>query len=152
MFMKSLDSFDNCHKKIGILGGTFDPIHYGHLISAQWSMESFSLDRILFIPTGSPPHKQEKEVLSADHRYQMILLAIKDHPHFQISTIELTRKDPSYTIDTIRELQNKYDNDTQLFFITGADSILELHTWKRYEELLDSCCFIATTREGYNTK
>ncbi len=138
-------------RRVGLLGGTFDPIHYGHLISAQWSMERFSLDQVLFIPTGSPPHKQENEVMPATHRYQMVLLAIKDHPNFKISTIELTREGPSYTIDTIRTLQNRYNGNAQLFFITGADSILELHTWHRYKELLASSNFIATTREGYDS-
>lgn len=139
-------------KKIGILGGTFDPIHYGHLITAQWAKENFALDKVIFIPAGMPPHKTDKAVLSAKHRYQMTLLATIDVPYFEVSSMEIHREGPSYTIDTIKELSAYYSSKTEIFFITGADSILELHTWNRYEELLKSCHFIAATRQGYDTK
>lgn len=138
-------------KKIGIMGGTFNPIHYGHLIAAKWAKENFQLDKVVFIPAGFPPHKQEKEVLPVKHRYLMTLLATIDEPDFEVSTIEIDRQGPSYTIDTIKQIHT-YNKNTQIFFITGADSILELHTWKKYEELIKSCYFIAATREGYDTE
>ncbi|RBP39559.1 nicotinate-nucleotide adenylyltransferase [Garciella nitratireducens] len=142
---------DNRYKKIGIMGGTFDPIHYGHLIASKWAKENFELDKVIFIPAGVPPHKKEREVLSAEHRYFMTLLATIDEPDFDVSTIEIDRQGPSYTIDTIKELQAYY-KDIQIFFITGADAILEIHTWRNYEELIKSCYFIVATREGYDTK
>jgi len=139
-------------KKIGIIGGTFDPIHYGHLIAAHWAQECFSLDKVIFMPAGTPPHKLDNNVLSAEHRYNMTLLATNDQPNFEVSSMEIKRKGPSYTIDTINELHRLYKGkDTQILFITGADSILEIHTWKRYEDLLRKCFFIAVTREGYDT-
>lgn len=138
-------------KRIGILGGTFDPIHYGHLITAQWAKENFFLDKVIFIPAGTPPHKLNKTVLSVKYRYAMTLLATIDVPYFEVSSMEMDREGPSYTIDTIKELSAYYSSETEIFFITGADSILELHTWNRYEELLKSCFFIAATREGYDT-
>src|SRR5690554_8158122 len=86
-------------KKIGVIGGTFDPIHYGHLIAAQWAQECFSLDKVIFMPAGSPPHKLNNNVLAAEYRYTMALLATNDQPYFEVSSMEIKRKGPSYTID-----------------------------------------------------
>lgn len=147
-----MEKKEKASKRIGVLGGTFNPIHYGHLIIAQWAKENFALDKVIFIPAGMPPHKSEKTVLSARHRYEMTLLATIDVPDFEVSPMEIHREGPSYTIDTIRQLSAYYSSETKIFFITGADSILELHTWSRYKELLQSCFFIAATREGYNTQ
>lgn len=140
-------------KKVGIFGGTFDPIHYGHLIAAHWAKESFALNKVIFMPAGLPPHKLNNNVLVAEHRYIMTLLATIDQPSFEVSSMEIKRKGPSYTIDTIDELHRLYnEKNTEILFITGADSILNLHTWKRYEDLIRKCFFIAVTREGYNTE
>lgn len=150
--MEPVEKTNMKSKRIGIIGGTFDPIHYGHLIAAQWAKESFALDKVIFMPAGSPPHKLNNNVLAAEHRYIMALLATNDQPSFEVSSMEIKREGPSYTIDTINELHRLYnDKDTQILFITGADSILNLHTWKRYEDLLRKCFFIAVTRGGYNT-
>ncbi|MCR1900229.1 nicotinate-nucleotide adenylyltransferase [Irregularibacter muris] len=139
-------------EKIGILGGTFDPIHYGHLVIAQWAKEEFSLDKVLFVPAGTPPHKLHKEVLMGKHRYRMTTLATNTNPNFKVSSMEMNRLGPSYTIDTIKDLRKEYGKDTFLYFITGADSVLDFYTWKDYEELIKSCYFIAATREGYDVE
>lgn len=138
--------------KIGILGGTFNPIHYGHLVIAQWAKEGYSLDKVLFIPSGTPPHKLEDKVLEYHHRYLMTVLATLDQASFEVSQIEINRKGPSYTIDTINYLKKMYGSGVKLYFITGADSIFEIYTWNRYKELLGACYFIAATREGYNNE
>ena len=151
--MESIERNKGKVKKIGIIGGTFDPIHYGHLIAAHWAQESFLLDKVVFMPAGSPPHKLNKSVLAAEHRYMMTLLATNNHPNFEVSSMEINRDGPSYTIDTINELHKNYNGkNIRILFITGADSILKLHTWKKYEDLIKKCFFIAVTREGYNTK
>ena len=105
------------------------------------------------MPAGSPPHKLNKSVLAAEHRYMMTLLATNNHPNFEVSSMEINRDGPSYTIDTINELHKNYNGkNIRILFITGADSILKLHTWKKYEDLIKKCFFIAVTREGYNIK
>ncbi|HHT50137.1 MAG TPA: nicotinate-nucleotide adenylyltransferase [Eubacteriaceae bacterium] len=140
-------------KQIGIIGGTFDPIHYGHLIAASWARECLSLEKVIFMPAGTPPHKLKNNVLDPIHRYNMVLLAINDQPYFEVSSLEINRKGPSYTIDSARELTEKYrEESTRILFIVGADSILELHTWKDYKKLLSKYYFIAVSREGYEKK
>ncbi|WP_427339004.1 nicotinate-nucleotide adenylyltransferase [Caloranaerobacter sp. DY30410] len=136
-------------KRIGIMGGTFDPIHIGHLVIAEEIRNEFKLDKIIFIPAGNPPHKDNKKITSARHRYIMTLLATISNPHFEVSTIEIEKKETTYTIDTIKTLRKACNNNVELYFITGADSILELHTWKNIGELLKLCNFIAATRPGF---
>lgn len=136
-------------KKIGLMGGTFNPIHIGHLVMAEETRKSFNLDKILFIPTGTPPHKTIKEQVSAEDRYIMTLLATASNEYFEVIDLETKRKGTSYTIDTIRELKDIYI-DSEFYFITGADAILEIETWKDTEELLGICKFIAATRPGFN--
>lgn len=131
------------------MGGTFDPIHYGHLVTAEAVMHEYQIDRVLFIPSGQPPHKLGNQVTSAEHRYLMTLLATETNPHFFSSRIEIDRKGTTYTIDTIRELKELYP-DTEIYFITGADAFSQILTWKNPEVLLSSCHFVAATRPGYS--
>ncbi len=134
--------------RVGILGGTFDPIHVGHLVTAEAVRNEYKLDKVIFIPAAIPPHKQEQSVTPALHRYIMTVLATYSNPYFEVSPIEMNRPCPSYTIDTIYELIEKYGEDTEFYFITGADAIAEIPTWDRIEELLGICQFIAATRQG----
>lgn len=137
------------YKKIGISGGTFDPIHHGHLIIAEQIRESLDLDRIVFIPSGMPPHKANLKVSSAEHRYNMVFNAIKTNPHFEVSRIEIEREGFTYTVDTLTRLNEVYNKDAKMFFITGADVIPDLLTWKDYERIFSLCDFIAVLRPGY---
>lgn len=131
------------------MGGTFDPIHYGHLVTAEAARARFNLDTVLFIPSGQPPHKKNYHVTSSVHRFLMTVLAVVTNEYFDVSRIEIDRKGYSYTIDTIKELRNKLP-DTELFFITGADAVLEILTWKSMSEILDDCHLVAATRPGYD--
>ncbi len=149
--MSYFDSF-SISRKLGIMGGTFDPIHYGHLVAAEAVRDRFQLDKVLFIPSGNPPHKNSKNVTDAIHRYNMTLLATAANPYFEVSRIEIDRKGITYTIDTIKELMTLYGSGTELFFITGADALLEILTWYKVDELLKLCNFVAATRPGFNKK
>lgn len=141
---------DCCNpKKIAIMGGTFDPIHYGHLVTAEAVMHEYQIDQVLFIPSGQPPHKTEGQVTPADHRYLMTLLATETNPRFFSSRIEIDRKGYTYTIDTIRELKEMYPG-SEIYFITGADAFSNILSWKNPELLLSSCHFVAATRPGYS--
>lgn len=132
-------------KRIGVFGGTFNPIHFGHLIIAEAVREEYQLEKIIFIPSAVPPHKQ-KDVLSAKHRYAMTAVAILNNPYFSISDIEMRRSGPSYTVDTIKELKEIYGDDVEFYFIAGTDTIHELPTWKYIDELLELCHFVGATR------
>ncbi len=136
-------------KKYGIMGGTFDPIHVGHLVIAEEIRCKFKLDKVIFIPAGNPPHKDNSKITSGDHRYQMTLLATISNPYFDVSSIELDRKGITYTIDTIKELKKCCKDSAEFYFITGADSLLELSTWKEVDQLLNMCKFVAATRPGF---
>ena len=136
-------------QKVSILGGTFDPIHYGHLVTAEAVMHEYQIDQVLFIPSGQPPHKTEGQVTPADHRYLMTLLATETNPRFFSSRIEIDRKGYTYTIDTIRELKEMYPG-SEIYFITGADAFSNILSWKNPELLLSSCHFVAATRPGYS--
>ena len=135
-------------RKIGVMGGTFDPIHLGHLMIAEAVWNEYRLDKILFIPSANPPHK-DNVLTSAKHRFNMTLLATCSNPHFEVSSIEMERTGPSYTVDTIKELRRLYGESAELYFIIGADSIKELPTWHNINELLTLCHFVATRRPGY---
>jgi len=132
------------------MGGTFNPIHYGHLVTAQEALDQFNLERVIFIPTGEPPHKISDRIAPPNSRYIMAVIATASNPRFFVSRFEIERTGKSYTIDTLRELKSSYGNDIQLYFITGADAILEILTWKDTEEILTLCKFIAATRPGYD--
>ncbi len=135
--------------RVGIMGGTFDPIHCGHLAAAEAAREAFSLDTIIFVPAGIPSHKDETEVTPARHRYLMTLLAIMSNPYFQISRVDLDRGGVTYTVDTLRDLRKELPADTAVYFITGADAILEILSWKEPGRALSLAEFIAVTRPGY---
>ena len=134
--------------KIGIMGGTFDPIHLGHLATAEAVRESFALDEILFIPAARPPHKLGKLVTDEQHRLAMTTLATQSNKFFRVSDMELKRKGLSYTLDTMNELHKFFGRSTELFFIIGADSLADLSKWHAARELVEKCHFIATTRQG----
>lgn len=135
-------------KRVGIFGGTFDPIHMGHMIVAETIMDEFALDRVVFIPAAEPPHKQGREISSAKHRYMMTLLATCSNPRFNVSDIELRRSGPSYSKDTLAELTKQHGSDNDFYFIVGADSIVSLHTWNRPDELLRMCHIVGASRPG----
>lgn len=134
--------------RLGIMGGTFNPIHLGHLATAEAVWDAFGLDEVLFIPSAHPPHKQGQEIIAPEHRLRMTELAISSNPHFRLSDIELRRTGPSYAVDTVNALRESFGKDTELYFITGADAINELFSWHHVKELLGKCHFIAATRQG----
>ena len=135
--------------RLGLMGGTFDPIHAGHLVIAEMARVEFALDRVLWVPAGDPPHKKGCTVTPQEHRYAMVLLATAGHPDFDVSRMELERGGHSYTVDTVEQLRRERPGD-ELFFITGADAILEILTWMRHQELIRACRFLAVTRPGYD--
>ena len=135
--------------KIAIMGGTFNPIHYAHLLSAEEVRDGLGYDKILFIPSARPPHKDARDIIAPEHRYQMTLLATSDNSDFEVSRIELDRVGPSFAIQTIKELQAFYGKECDLAFIIGADSLIDFKIWKDYDEILNICRFIATTRPNY---
>jgi nicotinate-nucleotide adenylyltransferase len=136
-------------QRIGVMGGTFDPIHYGHLVAAEEAREAFGLEKIIFVPAGIPPHKVEGQVTPARHRYLMTLLAIMGNPGFEASRVDLDRGRVTYTVDTLTDLTEILPPETSMYFITGADAILEILTWKAPEQVLGLAEFIAVTRPGY---
>lgn len=133
---------------IGIMGGTFDPIHYGHLVTAETARDILVLEKVVFVPSGRPPHKKNYVVTDPSHRLKMVEMAIKTNPYFEVSDTEIRRPGYSYTVDTVQEFHNYYGEKKKLFFITGADAILEILTWKEVERIFDYCSFIAATRPG----
>ncbi len=133
-------------RKVGIMGGTFDPIHLGHLVIANEVLNIFKLDEIIFIPSGNPPHKNGTKASSQD-RYLMATLATLSNNKFTVSDIEIKNPEKSYTLNTIAELINIY-TDTEFYFITGADAIINLPNWREPEKLLKLCKFIAVSRPG----
>ncbi len=136
--------------KLGIMGGTFDPIHYGHLVTAEEALAQFALSRVIFVPNRYPPHKEIDGVTDPEHRYQMTLLATMTNPHFVVSRMEIDRPGPSYTIDTLLALRREHAS-RDLYYITGADAILQITKgeWARAAELLTLCQFIAASRPGF---
>lgn len=136
--------------RVGIMGGTFDPIHYGHLVTAEGARCKFNLDQVLFLPSGRPPHKKEERVTTTEHRYMMTVLATLTNPYFEVSRIDIDREGISYTIDTLRILREQYGPKTELFFITGADAIFEIVGWKDSDEYLEIAHFIAASRPGFS--
>ena len=134
---------------IGLFGGTFNPIHTGHIRIANEIREHFSLDSIIFIPAGAPPHKDRKEVIEPVHRLRMVELAIAKYEYFSVSSIEVFRDGFSYSIDTVSALQNELGDSSELYFITGLDAFLEIRTWRDADRLLESCNFIVIQRPGY---
>ncbi|HHV34540.1 MAG TPA: nicotinate-nucleotide adenylyltransferase [Syntrophomonadaceae bacterium] len=140
-------------QRIGILGGTFDPIHYGHLVAAETAREKYSLEQIIFVPTGIPPHKEPDMITDFWHRHLMVVLAVLGNPYFKVSSLEYERGGITYTVDTMRQLRQIYDEDTtDLYFITGVDTILDVFGWREPKELFSLCKFIAAARPGYDLR
>jgi len=135
--------------RLGVMGGTFDPIHYGHLMAAEEARVRFDLEQVLFVPNGQPPHKKDYPVTPAEHRYAMTLLATCSNLQFQASRMELERAGPSYTVDTMAALREQWGPGAALYFITGADAVQEILTWRDPKRLLSLCELIAAARPGY---
>lgn len=133
-------------KKIGIMGGTFDPVHIAHLILAENVCDICGLDKVIFIPSGNPPHKDPAHA-SASDRYEMVRLAVSENPHFDVLPVERDRKGPSYSILTIRELHFMYPDD-RLYFLIGSDELAILNSWYMIDEIISMCGFIAVGRPG----
>jgi len=141
---------NSCQRRIGIMGGTFDPIHYGHLRAADEAHAAFGLAEVIFVPTGQPPHKAGERVSSVEDRYMMTVLATVDCPYFSVSRIEIDKTGKSYTIDTLRQLKSMPEyRDTEFYFITGLDAVLAIVSWKNPEEIMSLCKFVAVSRYGY---
>jgi len=134
--------------RLGLLGGSFDPVHNGHLAIAQQTREALGLDQILFIPTSHPPHKPNGSLAPARDRYEMVRLAIASDPSLAISDVEIRRPGKSYSIDTIRLLQQEYGAHTQLFFLIGLDAFLDFPSWRDPRTLLQLCSFVVLSRPG----
>jgi len=138
-------------KRIGILGGTFNPIHLGHLLIAQDAMEQVKLDIVRFIPSATPPHKAVENLASERDRMQMIKLAIRGNDRFELDDIEIQRGGKSYSVDTLTELRRR-DPLASFYFIIGADSLRELHLWREAERLVKLCTFVTVPRPGFKAK
>jgi nicotinate-nucleotide adenylyltransferase len=136
-------------KKFGVLGGTFDPIHMGHLVLAEQVREKFQLDRVIFIPCASPPHKTEQELSPAQDRFEMTKLALQGNSYFLVSDIELKREGLSYTVETLRELKGLY-KDKEIYFLTGSDVLNEITTWKNPEEIYKLAKLVIGIRPGFD--
>ncbi|HLT67982.1 MAG TPA: nicotinate-nucleotide adenylyltransferase [Microbacterium sp.] len=132
--------------RIGVMGGTFDPIHHGHLVAASEVATSFDLDEVIFVPTGQPWHKSE--VSAADHRYEMTVIATASNPRFTVSRVDIDREGPTYTVDTLRDLKQQRP-DAELFFITGADAVAQILGWRDHDDLWDLANFVAVSRPGH---
>jgi nicotinate-nucleotide adenylyltransferase len=131
------------------MGGTFDPIHYGHLVTAEEALWQFELDEVVFVPTGQPWMKADRAVSPAEDRYLMTVVATASNGRFSVSRREVDRRGTTYTVDTLREIREAEGEDVDLFFITGADAMLEILHWKDPEDVLSQAHFIAATRPGY---
>ncbi|MET8309484.1 MULTISPECIES: nicotinate-nucleotide adenylyltransferase [unclassified Micromonospora] len=136
-------------RRIGIMGGTFDPIHHGHLVAASEVADRFGLDEVVFVPTGQPWQKSDEPVSPAEDRYLMTVIATASNPRFQVSRVDIDRNGPTYTVDTLRDLQAEYGPKVQLFFITGADALQRILSWKDLDEIFELAHFIGVTRPGF---
>jgi nicotinate-nucleotide adenylyltransferase len=132
--------------RIGVMGGTFDPIHHGHLVAASEVAASHDLDEVIFVPTGQPWHKQV--VSPSEHRYLMTVIATASNPRFSVSRVDIDRAGTTYTIDTLRDLKAQRP-DAELFFITGADAVAQILSWRDHDELWDLAHFVAVSRPGH---
>lgn len=135
-------------QRIGIMGGTFDPIHNGHLVAASEVADRFELDEVIFVPTGNPWQKAGRQVTAAEHRYLMTVIATAANPRFSVSRVDIDREGPTYTIDTLRDLRVMYP-DAQFYFITGADALSSIVSWHDWEKIFTQARFVGVTRPGY---
>ena len=134
--------------RIGIMGGTFDPIHHGHLVAASEVAHRSQLDQVVFVPTGQPWQKADRKVTPAEHRYLMTVVATASNPRFTVSRVDIDREGPTYTIDTLQDLRDFYP-ESELFFITGADALSSIMSWRDWEKMLQMARFVGVTRPGY---
>ncbi|WP_397184180.1 nicotinate-nucleotide adenylyltransferase [Nocardioides hwasunensis] len=135
-------------RRVGVMGGTFDPIHHGHLVAASEVQAWFDLDEVVFVPTGDPWQKSDRDVTEAEHRYLMTVVATAANPRFNVSRVDIDREGKTYTIDTLRDLKAEMP-DAELFFITGADALADIFTWRDADELFELANFVGVTRPGY---
>ncbi len=133
-------------KRIGIMGGTFSPIHVGHLIMAEKAYETMDLDIVWMVPTANPPHKQDLDILDANHRLNMVKMAIEDNPHFQLSTMEMEEEKPRYSYETMEWLNKTYP-ECEFFYILGADSLFAIETWREYERFMAATHILVANRK-----
>ena len=145
----SINKMKNCEKKIGIMGGTFDPPHLGHLISAEYVADELSLNEVVFVPTGNFSYKDSDETAEAWHRYDMVKLAIASNPKFSISDIEVKEDEYSYTCFTLEKIRKIYSN-SHIFFIIGADSLDYIDEWKNPQHIFEQCTVVAVSRTGFS--
>ena len=136
---------------IGVMGGTFDPIHHGHLVAASEVADRFDLDEVLFVPTGEPWQKAGRQITPAEDRYLMTVIATASNPRFSVSRVDIDRGGPTYTIDTLKDLREQYPNE-QLYFITGADALASIMSWHDWEEMFELAEFVGVTRPGYELR
>jgi nicotinate-nucleotide adenylyltransferase len=135
-------------RRVGVMGGTFDPIHHGHLVAASEVQAWFDLDEVVFVPTGDPWQKSDRVVTQAEHRYLMTVIATASNPRFTVSRVDIDRDGPTYTIDTLRDLRTVWP-DAELYFITGADALADIFTWRDADELFGLARFVGCTRPGH---
>ena len=136
-------------RRIGVMGGTFDPVHHGHLVAASEVAHIFALDEVIFVPTGEPYQKDHRQVSPAEDRYLMTVIATASNPKFSVSRVDIDRPGPTYTIDTLRELRAANAPDDELYFITGADALAKMLTWHDVDELFTLAHFVGCTRPGH---
>jgi len=135
-------------RRVGVMGGTFDPVHHGHLVAASEVQSWFDLDEVLFVPTGQPWQKSGRVVSSAEDRYLMTVIATASNSRFTVSRVDIDRQGPTYTIDTLRDLRSRH-GDSDLYFITGADALAQILTWRDHDEIFELAHFVGCTRPGH---
>ena len=136
--------------RIGILGGTFNPIHVGHLVLAEEAREKLNLDKVIFVPAYIPPHKKDDELADPNDRFKMVELALRGNSDFEVSAFEIDAKTTSYSVETLKAFKKKYGEEAKLFFITGADSLGEIYSWKEVDQIFKLSKFIVANRPGYD--
>jgi nicotinate-nucleotide adenylyltransferase len=135
--------------KIGVLGGTFDPVHLGHIMMAEEARKSLGLKEVLLVPAGQPMTRSNERITSTEHRIRMLQLAVAGFSHLKVSTVEIKRPGPSFTVDTITEMRRKYGSKDEIFFILGWDSLAQLPIWKEPERIINMCILVAVPRPGW---
>ena len=136
-------------RRIGVMGGTFDPIHHGHLVAGSEVAAEFDLDEVVFVPTGQPWQKGDRTVSRAEDRYLMTVIATASNPRFSVSRVDIDRGGLTYTVDTLRDLRKEYGDDADFYFITGADALAQILTWRDVDELFTLAHFVGCTRPGH---
>ncbi len=135
--------------RLGVMGGTFDPIHHGHLVAASEVQSQFDLDEVIFVPTGQPWQKGDRQVSPAEDRYLMTVIATASNPRFSVSRVDIDRPGLTYTVDTLRDLREERGPEAEFFFITGADALTQILTWREVDELFEMAHFVGCTRPGH---